>query len=58
MLNCCLLIQTAYFMKLKQKMSMKTKTFYQDQNLFEFSGYLLHSKFFDSVNQSCWQNER
>ena len=23
MLNCCLLIQTAYFMKLKQKMSMK-----------------------------------
>ena len=36
-------------MKLKQKMCMKN--FFQDKNLFDFSDYPSHSKFFDPVNE-------
>ena len=43
MLNCCLQTRTVWFMKLKQMMFMK--------DLFDFSGYLQDSNFFDPVNK-------
>ena len=46
MLNCCLLIQTVYEIKTENVY----EDFYQDKNLFDFSDYPFHSKFFDPVN--------
>ena len=48
MLNCCLLIDSLVY---EIKIRDVYEDFHQDKNLFEFSDYPLHSKFFDLVNK-------
>ena len=52
MLDCCLLIETVYFMKLKEKMFINILIKILNKDLFDFSEYSLNSKFFDPVKKS------